>query len=104
MNEMYSLSDLSFDPERDIVDEFRGSVAEFMGQLDFGAMNQMPPMPPPQMGAPMGGQMPQQMPMSNLAGGEMPPQDPTMIPPQAMNPNQQPQDPLSQMSPNPNLM
>ncbi len=113
MNEMYDLSDLSLDPHKSIIDEFRTSVGELMGSI-----NSEPMMPPPQAGmnnlaSLAGGGPPQGSPQNPaLAQTQPPPVDPTMIPPQTIGqqmPNQMPQggrpeDPMSQTSPNPNLM
>lgn len=116
MYEMYDLSDLGGDRNKDIVDEFRASVGELMG-----AVAPEPMTPPPQAGmndlaSLAGGTQPMNSPQSmGLSQTHMmPPADPTMMPPQMIGqPQQQPsqqmqdpmaQDPLSQSSPNPNLM
>ena len=116
MYEMYDLSDLGGDRNKDIVDEFRASVGELMG-----AVAPEPMTPPPQAGmndlaSLAGGTQPMNSPQSmGLSQTHMmPPADPTMMPPQMIGqPQQQPsqqmqdpmaQDPLSQSSPNPILM
>lgn len=115
MDEMYNLSDLSMDPNADIISEFRLSVGDLMGTIDTEPMN-MPPPPMPMQGmqqpqagmqdlASLAGGMPQSPQMQGLT--QQPPADPLMQVPQAMTqPSQQSMgpDPMSQMSPNPNLM